>query len=106
MKQITGTVKTWLPEWSSLSPEQLQTPEAISEFVFSRSDMRDAGWTYIGEATITVDVVLRPDELIASKIETLKAQQNKVRAEAQERVNQLEAMVQNLLAITYTPEAS
>lgn len=105
MKQITGTVKTWLPEWSSLSPEQLQTPEAISEFVFSRSDMRDSGWTYIGEATITVDVVLRPDELIASKIETLKAQQNKVRAEAQERVNQLEAMVQNLLAISYTPEA-
>lgn len=106
MNQITSTVKAWLPEWSSLSPEQLQTPEAISEFVFSRNDMRDAGWTYVGDATITVDVVLRPDELIASKIETLRAQQRKLRAEAEENANRLEGMIQNLLAISYTPEAA
>jgi hypothetical protein len=68
--------------------------------------MRNSGWTHIGDATITVDVILSPEELIASKIETLKTQQTRIRAEAQERVNELEAMVQNLLAITYTPEAA
>lgn len=105
MSDITGKMKSWLPEYSSLRPDQLNTPEALEHLVFSRHDMRDSGWTYIGDATIVVDVVLKPEELIASKIETLKAQQNKIRAEAQERVNQLEAMVQNLLAISYTPEA-
>jgi hypothetical protein len=39
--------------------------------------------------------------LIASKIETLKTQQAKVRVEAQEKLNRLEDMIQNLLAITY-----
>lgn len=106
MSDITGKMKAWLPEYSSLRPDQLNTPEAIDAMVFSLCDMRDSGWTYVGDATITVDVILKPEELIASKIETLKAQQNKIRAEAQERVNQLEAMVQNLLAISYTPEAS
>jgi hypothetical protein len=66
--------------------------------------MRDSGWTFVGEATIEVDLILKPEELIASKIETLKAQQTKVRAETQQRLNQLEDMIQNLLAIGYTLE--
>ena len=67
--------------------------------------MRASGWTYVGEATITVDMILTPNELVASKIETLKTQQAKVRVEAQEKLNRLEDMIQNLLAITYVEEA-
>ena len=106
MKQVTSTVKAWLPEYSSLTPDQLQTPEAIREFIYSNLDMRSSGWTYVGEATISVDVVLRPDELIASKIETLREKQKKIRAEAEEHSRQIEGLIQNLLAITYTPEAA
>lgn len=106
MKQVTSTVKAWLPEYSSLTPDQLQKPEAIDQFIYSSVDMRSAGWTYVGEATISVDVVLSPDELIASKIETLREQQKKARAEAEAQVNRLEGMIQNLLAISYTPEAA
>ena len=105
MSNITGKMKAWLPEYSSLRPDQLNTPEAIDSMVFSRCDMRDSGWTFVGEATIEVDLILKPEELIASKIETLKAQQTKVRAETQQRLNQLEDMIQNLLAIGYTLEA-
>lgn len=105
MTEVTGTMKAWLPEYSPLRPDQLHSPESLEHLVFSRHNMRDSGWTYIGDATIVVDVILKPEELIASKIETLKAQQNKVRAEAQEQVNRLEAMVQNLLAISYVSEA-
>lgn len=105
MGNITGSLKAWLPEYSSLRPDQLHTPEAIDAMVFSRCDMRGSGWTFVGEASITVDLILKPEELIASKIETLKAQQTKVRAEAQTELNRLEDMVQNLLAISYTPEA-
>lgn len=106
MNNVTGTLKAWLPEYSSLSPQDLHTEKAIDSMVFSTCDMRDSGWTYVGDATIKVELVLTPDQLIASKIETLKAQQTKVRAEAQERVNQLEDMIQNLLAISYVAEAS
>ncbi len=106
MNNVTATMKAWLPEYSSLKPEDLHTEKAVDSMVFSTCDMRDSGWTYVGSATIKVDLVLTPDQLIASKIETLKAQQTKVRAEAQERVNQLEGMIQNLLAISYVAEAS
>lgn len=106
MKQVTNTVKAWLPEYSSLTPDQLQKPEAVDQFIYSAHDMRSAGWTYVGEATITVDVVLSSNELINSKIETLREQQKKARAEAEAQVNRLEGMIQNLLAISYTPEAA
>lgn len=106
MSNVTGTLKAWLPEYSSLSPEDLHKEKAIDSMVFSMCDMKDSGWTYVGDATITVDIILKPEELIASKIETLKAQQNKIRAEAHERVNQLEGMIQNLLAISYVAEVN
>jgi hypothetical protein len=106
MNNVTATMKAWLPEYSSLKPEDLHSEKAIDAMVFSVCDMRDSGWTYVGNATIKVDLVLTPDQLIASKIETLKAQQTKVRAEAQEQVNRLESMIQNLLAISYVAEAS
>ena len=106
MSNITAKMKAWLTEYSPLRPDQLNTPEAIDAMVFSCSDMRDSGWTFVGEATITVDLILKPEALIASKIETLKAQQNKIRSETQKELNRLEDMVQNLLAISYTAEAA
>lgn len=106
MSNITGSLKAWLPDHINLHPEQVGTPEALESLVFTRHDMRNSGWTYVGEATIAVDFILTTEQLIASKIETLKTQQDKVRAEAQERLNHLESMIQNLLVITYTPEAS
>ena len=106
MNKVTGQLKAWLPDHCNLSPEQVGTPAALESLVFSGYDMKNSGWTYVGEATITVDLILTPEQLIASKIETLKVQQTKVRSEAQERVNHLEGMIQNLLAITYVADAS
>jgi hypothetical protein len=101
MKKIIGATKAWLPDHSHLSPEDMHGDKAVQELAFCTADMRASGWTYVGEATITVDMVLTPNELVASKIETLKTQQAKVRVEAQEKLNRLEDMIQNLLAITY-----
>ena len=104
MKKIIGATKAWLPEYSRLSPENLQGDKAVESLAFCTADMRAAGWTYVGEATITVDMILSHNEMVASKIETLKTQQAKVRVEAQEKLNRLEDMIQNLLAITYVDE--
>ena len=106
MTNITGKLKAWLPEYSSLRPDQIDTPEAIEQMVFTKHDMRDSGWTYVGEAIIAIDVILSPEQLIASKIETLREKQKKIRAEAEEHSRQIEGLIQNLLAITYTPEAA
>ena len=105
MKKIIGTSKAWLPEHSQLSPEDMQGGDnAIQQLAFCTADMKTSGWTYVGEATITVDMILSHSELIASKIETLKAQQAMLRVEAQEKCNLLEDMIQNLLAITYVDD--
>ena len=105
MKKIIGATKAWLPDYSSLRPEDLHGDKVVRELAFCTADMRTSGWTYVGEATITVDMILTPNELVASKIETLKTQQAKVRVEAQEKLNKLEDMIQNLLAITYVVES-
>jgi len=104
MKKIIGTTKAWLPEYSRLSPKNVQGDKAVESLAFCSADMKAAGWTYVGEASITVDMILSHDEMVASKIETLKTQQAKVRVEAQERINKLEDMIQNLLAITYVDD--
>ena len=78
MKKIIGATKAWLPEHSHLSPEDMQGDKVVQELAFCTADMRTSGWTYVGEATITVDMILTPNELVASKIETLKTQQAKV----------------------------
>jgi len=81
------------------------TEAALEAMVFSACNMQRSGWTHVGEASITVEIILKPEELIASKIETLRAQQTKLREEVQANLNRLEDMIQNLLAISYTPEA-
>jgi hypothetical protein len=106
MKNITGTLKAWLPSHVHLKPEQLHTEVALGALAFSSFCMRKSGWTYVGEATITVDIILEPQELVASKIETLKAQQTQLREEVQKKLNVLEDQIQNLLAITYVAEES
>ena len=101
MKKIIGMTKAWLPDYSSLSPEDMHGDKAIQELAFCTLDMRESGWTYVGNATITVDMILSPNDLVASKIETLKSQQARLRVEAQEKCNLLEDKIQNLLAITF-----
>jgi hypothetical protein len=103
MTTITSKTKAWISVHGS--PDALfgdDKSAAVDELSFSQLDMKSAGWTYVGEATITVDV---PDQdaLIGNKVESLRAEKQKVLAEAQAKATQLEGQIQKLLAITYTP---
>jgi hypothetical protein len=103
MTSVTGKLKAWLPDYSHLRPEDLHNPEKMLDgVIFSMVDMRSSGWTHVGDASITVDVVLTPDQMIASKIETLRAQAAKIRADAHMEITRIEDKIQNLLAISYT----
>jgi hypothetical protein len=106
MKTITGKTKAWLSE--SGSPDALLGDNhgaAVSSLSFCSWDMKSVGWTYVGEATITVDIPDH-DTLIGNKVESLRAEKQQILAEAQAKATQLEGQIQKLLAITYTPEAA
>ena len=101
--KITSTTTAWMTEH-----RQQQLHDAIQKndhdtivdsLVFSNLDMSDC-WTRISEATITVEV---PDEneIKLGIVESLKAERERVMADAQAKVNEIEEKIQNLLAITW-----
>lgn len=101
--KITSTITAWLPESSQ---QQLHAAikdndhkSIVGSLLFYNLDMSPE-WTRIGEATITVDV---PDEneIKLSMVESLKAERERVLADAQVKANEIEEKIQNLLAITW-----
>lgn len=114
MTTYTETVDAWLPQHCRLTPEQLASPVAGTAAMLgytrdssdgSRTvDMSEHGWTKVGTAVITLQLIDR-DALVLNKIEALKAEAKKTRADAAVRCNEIETQIQNLLAITHSPSA-
>ena len=107
-KTITCKTKAWLTEHSYVGPEDMKTgdPKLIHSMAFNpNAAMTTMGWTLVGEATITVEAV-DTSVLIENKVEALRAEQKKARAEAAAADTRYEAQIQKLLAITYEPEAA
>jgi hypothetical protein len=61
--------------------------------------MSSHGWTYVGNAKITLEL-LEDDAILNSKISTLKAQKQKVQADAFVQANEIDEEIQKLLSIT------
>lgn len=106
-REITTTSKAWITNYSDIGPHNIMEQPA-NRFAFTdpNSDMKSAGWTEIGEATITIKVTFNEEQMVANKVATLRAQVSKLRAEAEFEATRLEDQIQKLLAITYTPEAA
>lgn len=108
MKTITAKTTAWITTYSGIGPDEIKAPtdEMVHQLYFSRGDMKEQGWTVAGEAEITVTLV-DVDTLITNKVESLRAQLQEVRSDAQVRCNSLEQQIQKLLAITYDePQAA
>ncbi len=110
-RTITATTQAWLPEHRG--PDDIAgTPEAaISALVFHDpidgdcSYWRALGYTFVGNATITVEV---QDEraIVESKVESLRAQKAKVLGDAHAASVAIESKIQKLLAIGYAGEVA
>lgn len=102
-RTITATVDAWMPSYRG--PEDLQGDprRAINSLAFAECDMSDMGWTRIGTADVALHIV-DENQLIENKVESLRAEQTKTRADAQAKVTELERQIQQLLAIEHTPE--
>lgn len=103
MATITGTTKVWMSKYCSVTPQELEAGTAdVEDFFYTSSDMNDSGYTYIGDAKLTV-TTFEPKTIIANKVEALKEEAKAIRAEAHMKCTQIEEQIQNLLAITYEP---
>lgn len=107
-QEIISTAKAWIGEYSGIGPHNIAEVKDASQFYFTRPDldMKSSGWTEIGEATITVRLTVDQEQMVANKVESLRAQVSKIRAEAEFEAGRLEDQIQKLLAITYQPEAA
>ncbi len=107
--KVTQTVKAWLPSHSLMTPEELTDPDRVQlgylSFTRLESDMTDCGYTLVGEASVTLDL---PEhrQLIDAKVDSLRAEVKKVRAEAEAKANFLESQISNLLAIEHSPSSA
>lgn len=102
MKTVTTKTKAWITPYSSVGPQDLMAGKRVDELVVSNNDMTGSGWTFVGEAEVTVHI---PDAktMVANKVEALRNEAAKVRAEATATVARIESQIQNLLAIEYQP---
>lgn len=103
--EITTTMYAYIDRHSRISPEELQTEEGIKRLSIVSSNgsyWADNGYTYVGRATLTVEV---PDlrTLVDNKVAALRAEAVAIRADATKKCTEIDGLIQNLLAIEYTP---
>lgn len=104
MKTVTAKTKAWIHQYSSYAPgSDMNDQQVINNLSFSNQDMKTGGWTYAGEAEITVTLV---DEktLVDNKVEALREEAKAIRAEATAKVTRIEGQIQSLLAISCDAE--
>lgn len=96
-------VGVWLTEYAS--PNGLKSEASDSYFMqtvsISAHDMKSAGWTKVGTATVTVDLITEK-KMVENKIDALHAQLQKDRADSELRHNALLEKISKLQAIEYS----
>lgn len=99
--QITGTTNIWLTSSSTVTPKEIKdaSPAIVGKLHYSDAeDMEPFGWTKVGTATITADLVSIVD-LVDNKVTSLRAEAQRARSDAQIRCNAIELQISKLLAI-------
>jgi hypothetical protein len=104
--KITTTMHAFIGQHAHVLPQELQTSDGLQKLSYFATDSkywREQGYTYVGPATVTVEV---PDvrALVDNKVEQLRQQEVAIRAKATAECTAIQTQIQNLLAIEYTPE--
>lgn len=71
-----------------------------TRLVFTECDMTDSGWTKVGTAEITIEL-LDPKEIQNKQLAVLQAQLQKERADSQVRQNAILEAISKLTALEY-----
>lgn len=107
--KVTTAMHAYIQPHNSINPQDLPTEKGVRSLFFTGNSSgssdkfwNEQGYTYVGQATVTVEV---PDMhvLVDNKVEALRQQEVAIRAEAVAKCTAIQAQIQNLLAIEYTP---
>lgn len=93
------TIKAWHSSPGYAEADDLKDADKL---YFSNNDMRDCGWLCVGEADIVLRINVTPEDLAMSMCDTLKQQIQKIQADAQQKVTELQSRINDLQAITYS----
>ena len=96
-----NTIKIWVSEYSMkhVDLSDLNNPENKEWFLMSNSNMSDIGYALIGTGEVECSFFSRA-EIQNNAIEALKTQVQKIKAEAEKEITNLNEKIQQLLAIT------
>jgi len=101
--ELTGTLKAWFT--GGMGPHSLTYKDVLGHLSYTNQDMSTAGWSVCGEADITLRL-LPEDALIGAKVDSLRAELTKVRADAIARETAITQQINTLLAIGYAGEVT
>lgn len=103
MRTITATVPAYISQYNSIDFLLACEPKsAICKLMLTKTPME--GWVWIGHATVTLEIA-DDTEINAELVETLRAVQKQIQADAGKRVTEIEQQIQSLLAIEQKVEA-
>jgi hypothetical protein len=102
--KIQGVMKAWLSPLSELNSDSFGNALVQSlTYTDPSLKMDNVGYTYVGEATISVMTEFKMDDLIAGRIAGLNLAISEIRAVAESRCIPLKEEIKRLQAITYNP---
>lgn len=98
-------VSVWLSQYSRHDVKSLQRADNIRDLTIWEGDYEGvSGYTRVGTGEVTI-TMNEPDQIIGSKVESLRAELAKDRADSQMRQNALIRKISELEALTYTEAA-
>lgn len=98
MSERTITFETPALLTPNYGPDSLTPEHASHACSFYNFSYVPEGYILIGKATITLTIV-EEQQIVANKVESLKAEKQRLLAEAERKVTQIESQIQSLLAL-------
>lgn len=112
----TFSTEVYLTEYAGVTPQAIFQPDpdenncrsvinGLSFYSKYPNGNAPSGWTKLGVATVTIDFLDDPAEMVASKVESLRRRKKDIMADAQRKADIIDDEIQRLMAITYRPAA-
>lgn len=107
-QELKATLNAFLPEFNAWAYDygiaNKNHKQSVNALSFSDCEKIE-GWALVGTADITVTVIDQA-EFINARVKALKDQQTAVQAEAQNKINELDHKIQELLCLEAPKEES
>ena len=102
---FTAPVSVWINQYSQHDAVSLQSANSVTGLVIWGPEFpATEGYTRVGSGEVTITIASK-DEIITGKVESLRSELAKDRAESQARQNALIRKISELEALTYEPSA-